>query len=366
VTILRFARADASQNEDMKVTLSPEIVERGIEIAAVPWHSCLICGTTGEELYAGMTDWLFGAPGTWGIRTCRCGIVWLDPQPTVADIPKLYSRYYTHGDAAEPTRFELIRRETLKCILARLGYPVERSQQLLPKLLSCVRSVARAKELEVLALRATEVGTLLDVGCGNGDFLKQMRSLGWSVTGVDPDPSAVSYGVSQGLQVFNGTIADVPLDARYDVITLSHVLEHVADPVDLLRKCKQRLRPDTGRIVITTPNTISLGHRWFGRHWRGLEVPRHLIMLSPAALSHCVSQAGLRLRSLSTETRMARFIYMASACARKGEQKVGERRSFDRITQIGSYFFAALENILISLKEDWGEELFCVCTARAN
>ena len=351
----------------MKATLSPEVVERGTEIVAVPWHSCLICGTTGEELYAGMTDWLFGAPGTWRIRTCTCGIAWLDPQPTVADIPKLYSRYYTHQDGvAEPTGLELIRRETLKCILARLGYAVEPSRQLLPRLLSRLRFVARGKALEVFALRASEVGTLLDVGCGNGDFLKQMRSLGWSVSGVDPDSLAVSYGVSQGLQVFNGTIADVPLDARYDVITLSHVIEHVADPVDLLRKCKQRLRPDTGRIIITTPNIISLGHRWFGRHWRGLEVPRHLIMFSPSALSQCVSEAGLSLHSLSTETRMARFIYMASACAKKGEQKVGERRSFDRITQIKSYFFGALENILVSLKEDWGEEIFCICTARAS
>jgi 2-polyprenyl-3-methyl-5-hydroxy-6-metoxy-1,4-benzoquinol methylase len=309
-----------------------------------------------------MSDWLWDVPGEWGLRSCPCGIAWLDPRPIADDIPKLYARYYTHG-AVEPSALDQIRRQVSQCVLARLGYPVERSHAWVPRLLSHIPSISRAMALEVFALPASESGALLDVGCGGGQFISKMQSFGWSVSGVDPDPSAVAYGLSQGLDVYQGTIADVPEDNRYDVITLNHVIEHVSDPVELLRQCRMRLRRGTGRIILTTPNLQSLGHWWFGRYWRGLEIPRHLIVFSIPALNRCIFRAGLKVMSVRTETRLARLIYNPSVCAKGGESRIGDKSNFKIKTKVAGYAFQAIEDSLIQVSKHIGEEIFCVCGA---
>lgn len=347
----------------MAITANPERTQTHHEITLVTCPSCPICGARGRTLYQGLNDWQCGIQGNWDLSYCECGVVWLNPRPADEDIPSLYSRYYTHRSAAAPGRLERLRREISKCELDRLGYKGEGSRELLPRLLSRLRLFARGGSLEVLAVPAYESGSLLDVGCGNGDFLRRMHSLGWHVSGVEPDPAAVAYAVSQGFKVFSGTIRDIPTDARYDVITLSHVIEHVSDPVELLRQCGARLRQNTGRIVLTTPNFKSLGSRWFGPHWRGLEVPRHLNIFSAESLRACVSKAGLRVVFISTEVRMARMIHNTSAYARRGEKSVTEQTRFDTRTKITGYLFRRLEGALLRFNKGLGEELFCVCKA---
>ncbi len=266
-------------------------------IECIPRCDCPLCGKQGESLYAALADWVFGVPGSWGVRRCSaCELVWQDPQPSPQHIPKLYARYYTHQGIQE-TRLARLRRAAYRWVLARRGYPVERPGGFLPWLLSLLPSVARGAVLEVMDLPASQVGSLLDVGCGNGDFIARMKSFGWSVSGVEPDPVAATRSRSLGVQVFTGTIADVPPANRYDVITLSHVIEHVTDPIALLRECGRRLRPKTGILVMTTPNIKSLGHWWFRSYWRGLEMPRHLVLFSPASLSHFVAPFGPKLAS---------------------------------------------------------------------
>jgi 2-polyprenyl-3-methyl-5-hydroxy-6-metoxy-1,4-benzoquinol methylase len=259
-----------------------------------------------------------------------------------------------------------LQKEVSKTVWARMGYPVRAAEGLLPRSLAYLPFAHRRAALAVLNLSASETGRLLDVGCGNGEFIEQMRSCGWSVAGVDLDPSAVSYCRSRGLDVHGGTIADLPEAAQYDVIALTHVIEHVSDPIEMLRECAKRLRPATGRVVITTPNLESLGHRWFGKYWRGLEVPRHFVVFSPSGLRQCVGRAGLSVTALSTESRLAQMIYNNSACARAGEQEVGERTQFKMTSKLAARLFRISEDWMISLGKQVGEEIFCMSTVRPD
>ena len=346
----------------MHLIANPEPVSnREISVVAAP--RCLLCGAPGALLYDGMSDWLWGVPGEWGFRHCECGLAWLDPQPFVAQLPKLYAKYYTHSGTDKPLRLDGIRREVMQCVLARMGYSVQPSTHWLARFLSHVPSIARARALEIFDLPPTQAGTLLDVGCGNGKFIRQMRSLGWNARGVDPDPAAVAEGLRAGLSVFQGSIMDLPPDPRYDVITLNHVIEHVPDPILLLSECKKRLTPATGRLMIMTPNLNSLGHRWFGRFWRGLEIPRHLMLFSSTALTKCASLAGLTVNLLCTETRLARMIYNPSASAKSGARGIGEKTNFKTTTKVSAFLFQAMEDLWIQFRKDAGEELFCVCSA---
>jgi 2-polyprenyl-3-methyl-5-hydroxy-6-metoxy-1,4-benzoquinol methylase len=341
-----------------------ESLEASTGIEVVPCPSCLLCREPGPAQYVDTVDWLFGVLGNWNIRYCkRCDFAWLDPQPVPHDVGKLYSRYYTHVGKIPVTRLDRLRKAMVECAVANLGYAVDRPKRILPRLLSRVRPLARAAALQVLGLPASDIGKLLDVGCGNGEFIDRMRSLGWSVSGVDPDPKAVSHARSRGLEVFNGMVSDIPANNQFDVITLNHVIEHAIDPVALLRDCRNRLRPDTGRLIVATPNLSSLGHWWFKGCWRGLEVPRHLVLFSMASLRECARQAGLSVQRLDTETRLARMIYTTSVYAQRGYRDVGQRVDFRVKTKIAACLFQAVEDTAVYLNKDVGEEVFCVCWA---
>jgi 2-polyprenyl-3-methyl-5-hydroxy-6-metoxy-1,4-benzoquinol methylase len=336
-------------------------------ISAIALPACTLCGRQGKLLYAGLTDWLYEVPEIWGIRRCSvCDLAWLDPQPSPKDIPRLYSRYCTHVSKHSMSRIGRLQHAISECALERLGYPSRSPNGIVPRLFSRLPSAKRTALMSVLGLAAPGAGSLLDVGCGNGEFISRMRTFGWKVSGIDPDPQAVSCGRSNGLDIHSGTIADLPESACYDVITLTHVIEHVADPVNLLHECGKRLRPHTGRLILTTPNINSFGHAWFRKYWRGLEVPRHLMLFSAAALHVCAARAGMKVQSTTTETRLAQMIYLQSASAKVGHRNVGDTVNFRKRTKFAARVFRMIENSMRLVSKDLGEEIFCVCTKPGN
>jgi SAM-dependent methyltransferase len=130
------------------------------------------------------------------------------------------------------------------------------------------------------------------VGCGNGDFLELASHVGWTTQGLDSDDKAVAVAKSRGLDVLLGDLESLQLQPEsFDAICLSHVLEHVHDPVSTLVKCYSLLRCG-GTLWVETPNLQSLGHRSYGRNWRGLEVPRHLVLFTAASLKTILKEAG--------------------------------------------------------------------------
>jgi SAM-dependent methyltransferase len=74
-------------------------------------------------------------------------------------------------------------------------------------------------------------------------------------------------------------------------MTLSHVIEHVHDPVDTFRNCYERLNPG-GELTMETPNIQSYGRDRFGAWWRGMECPRHLVILNAASIEALYKKAG--------------------------------------------------------------------------
>lgn len=110
---------------------------------------------------------------------------------------------------------------------------------------------------------------------------------------METDPEAVERARERhGLTVHLGRLGDLRFpESSFDAVTMKHVIEHVHDPVGLVRECLRLLKP-RGRLVLVTPNVNGLGHRWFGENWRGLEPPRHLHLFTPWALGICASRAG--------------------------------------------------------------------------
>lgn len=250
---------------------------------------CYLCGTEGRLLYGGLRDRLFKAPGEWNFRQCpavECGLVWLDPMPTEADIPKLYATYYTHQ--VEPDRIGSIGFRGL------LSNKFRAARKRAYHLLLHLTSLRRARfNVGTMYLANDKPGTLLEVGCGNGAFLARMRSRGWQVQGVEVDPTAAKIAEETfGLHVNVGTLeeANYP-NASFDALTMNHVIEHVRDPIGLLRECRRVLKPER-KLIMITPNTKGIGHRRFRQNWRGLEPPRHLHLFSQSSLKNITRQAN--------------------------------------------------------------------------
>ncbi len=268
-----------------------------------PVGACPVCGSPAREpLHRELPDDTFRAvPGTWTLWRCQaCGSAYLDPRPDRATIGLAYQRYYTHAAGPAPAAAALSWRGRIRRRLED-GYLHQRYGADRPPspvgawlygLLLPYRHMA-----DVLHRHLPGPGggrTLLDIGCGDGAFLRQAQACGWQVEGIDPDPQAAAEGLRRGVQIRTGGLETLAQrEAAFDVITLSHVIEHLHDPAAALADCHRLLRPG-GQLWIATPNIDSGGHALFGRHWRGLETPRHLVLFNEASLRRLLREAGFR------------------------------------------------------------------------
>lgn len=266
-------------------------------------HQCPLCGSVRRHLlYDGLTDRVFGvAPGVWTLYMCeQCQVAWLDPRPDKASIGRAYETYFTHvadDDASLEPRSALVRRlhawiddyQRARYGVARTG-TANTGRWIVP-LLPPIRAKADAA-CRHLPRPSPQARRLLDVGFGNGGFLKLAIRMGWNAAGIDFDEKAVRVARAQALEVRCGSVAELlSEDARYDVITISHVIEHVHDPHALLLQAFSLLQPG-GLLWLETPNIQSDGARRFGRDWLNLDPPRHLVLFNSNSLRSSLMRAG--------------------------------------------------------------------------
>ncbi len=121
---------------------------------------------------------------------------------------------------------------------------------------------------------------LLDVGCGDGGFLKLMPESLFNKFGLEINTEACTICKEKGFKVFNSSIEDLdPKDLKFDVITMWHVLEHVSDPEVVLTKVNSLLSQD-GVLVFSVPDAGSMGFKLGKKLWFHLDSPRHLFIPS--------------------------------------------------------------------------------------
>lgn len=173
------------------------------------------------------------------------------------------------------------------------------------------------RRCEVLAdslcrLLSRPSGRLADIGCGNGAFLHAVKNKApaWQLNGVEISPGCLS-----ALQTFNGLEKVGPslkaLDGEFDLVSLIHCLEHVADPLSSLIEIKERLSPD-GRLFIQCPD--------FRENPYDLVIADHLNHFSAASLAHLLGRAGFAVESM-TKGLVKREISCIALAARQTERR---------------------------------------------
>jgi len=205
------------------------------------------------------------------IECARCGQLSTWPFPSVETLRALYDTGYYAGPAA--ARF---RAGTAESIVRFFRW-------------RRARMLSRRMGGDVTGRR------ILDVGCGRGDTLAWLQRWGADVHGTQV--SAVAAQVARQLvgadRIFVGDLSEAGYpDASFDCVTLWHVLEHVPEPLVLLKEIRRILRPD-GFVYIEVPNAGGWAARKYRHHWLAYDVPKHLFHFSPATLRALARRAGL-------------------------------------------------------------------------
>ena len=142
---------------------------------------------------------------------------------------------------------------------------------------------------------------LLEVGCMHGYFLKKAREIGFDVTGLEKSKNAAIYGKKIfGLDIKDGDLSDAKFKANsFDIIFISHVIEHLPNPKKDLKVLKKILKPN-GLLVILCPNFNSIGARVFNRTWSWLCPPEHIFQYTPATISALLNSSGFSIKKLTS------------------------------------------------------------------
>lgn len=263
-----------------------------------PVEKCPVCqGIDRQLVHDELRDWSFGsAPGAWTLFRCSdCRSGYLDPRPSSDSLGRAYEAYYTHESVEPPRPTNVI--ERLRAALGngyrnrRFGTMFEPSYPVGFWLATILPFFRRPIDLAYRFLpRSRGSGRLLDVGSGSGEWLKMAESAGWTVAGVEPDANALQF-LDSRIEI-RQTLADWSTNgAQFAVISLNHVIEHVENPTEILQLCWELLESG-GQLFIDTPNLDAWGHQEHGRYWRGLEVPRHLVLFTRQSLRRLLGECG--------------------------------------------------------------------------
>jgi 2-polyprenyl-3-methyl-5-hydroxy-6-metoxy-1,4-benzoquinol methylase len=151
---------------------------------------------------------------------------------------------------------------------------------------------------EFEALRKT--GRILDVGCGQGDFLLQAKKRGWRVHGTEYSPAAVELCQKADIDVVQGQLSgDTFAGLDFDVVTSFEVFEHINNGPSEIEAIADKMRSG-GLFYLTTPNFNALLRYLERDDFKMIEWPEHISFYTPVALRALATRAGLRVKKIRT------------------------------------------------------------------
>jgi 2-polyprenyl-3-methyl-5-hydroxy-6-metoxy-1,4-benzoquinol methylase len=211
------------------------------------------------------------------ISQCKkCDFRFTNPRPDNGELIKYYEsvNYISHSE--KPENF-----------IDKIYYSV-RKIALNSKYKLVVSEKRRAKSEEQLS-------SILDIGCGTGEFISLFKANNWKVYGIEPNRSAREQAIKKkGLEVFEESFLDKFSDKQFDVITMWHVLEHVSDLNGQLKSIKRILKDD-GLMIIAVPNSDSFDAQLYRQYWAAFDVPRHLYHFTKKSVNELLTKNDFEL-----------------------------------------------------------------------
>jgi 2-polyprenyl-3-methyl-5-hydroxy-6-metoxy-1,4-benzoquinol methylase len=144
---------------------------------------------------------------------------------------------------------------------------------------------------------------LVDVGCSRGQFVAAATALGFNAEGVEPAPKIAGAAQAAGLKVHQGLLEELRFgDSTFDALTLFEVVEHLRQPLELLRECRRVLSAN-GVLVISTGNTASWTVAAMRERWDYFDMAQdggHISFFNPASLRQLAANSGFEIVRIET------------------------------------------------------------------
>jgi SAM-dependent methyltransferase len=243
-------KPDALIGEESIVTAVAPVLQYVRTTDAPGATGCAWCGhkfTAADQRQTGRT------------RCAQCGVATTSPWPSDAQLSAAYGGWYRPAEGRFSGLGDTVLRRMRATVATRLN-------------------------------RVLPPGPVLDVGAGDGNLVRAFKKHGRDAAGVDP------YAAANHPDVRAAEVQDV--DGRYSAVIFWHSLEHLRQPVRALRHAATLVAPG-GLLVIAVPNAASTQARVFGDRWLHLDVPRHLVHITPEALISTVESLGLKVERVS-------------------------------------------------------------------
>jgi SAM-dependent methyltransferase len=272
-------------------------------------------------------DWVLDPARSIHVVRCdRCGLHFTNPRPDGEHLGPYYQADYApyqkqRGELERDNRLSTaVRTWVLADAYGSPAHQPSFSQRAIARFVQ----VFRDREHYGFGIPHHGQGRLLDFGCGNGTFLRRMKAIGWTCTGLDFSADAVAAVRAGGIDALQGTLPHPQLAAEsFDVIAMRHALEHVPDPRPVLMSARDLLVAG-GRLVITVPHFNSWEREIFGDGAITLDLPRHLLHFTPQTLKNLCESCGFETVAVSQHSRK-NWIRKSLSLA----EKRGSRRKWD-------------------------------------
>ena len=275
-------------------------------ISTTPSTACVVCGGRSWREVGKAHDYEYATcSNLWTFRACSdCGHVQIDPVPAPAALRIIYPHDY-------------------------YSYQIE--QSIHPIARWAKDKLDRAKFRWITRGRRAPVEKYLDVGCGDGRYLQMMIERGMNPSqacGVELDARAVQAARVRGLSVVQGRVEEVSSfePNSFDLITMFHVIEHVARPDEVIAKLRGLLRVG-GLLALETPNFDCADARLSGkRFWGGYHTPRHWHVFTSASLRRLLVAHGFSIERQRFQTGHAFLLWTLHHWLKYGKERSGLAR----------------------------------------
>lgn len=250
---------------------------------------CPRCGGHDVRALFSGRDWLYGVAGEFYAAECvACGLWHQNPRPARDEHHLLYPREYGPHSALEHALSQKLGPGVARYLRENRGYSHLADEPGGWKASRAFDAYRRWLIGTRLVPTFVQAGAVLDLGCGNGSGLAELRRLGWTdLQGIELMPEAAARARERDFPVITGPIeATLELfpDAHFDVIRSAMVLEHLGDPFDVIRCVAAKLKPG-GQFLFSTIDSDSIERRLYGAHWAGFDFPRHMVYFNRRVLA---------------------------------------------------------------------------------
>lgn len=247
-----------------------------------------------NNIYLKVKDFSVSGESFQLIENTEYGFLETTPQPSAVKLPDYYKSedYISHTDS---------------------------KRNLFEKAYHAVREISLKRKLHLINSCSRDNKSLLDMGCGTGDFLQTAQKSNWIVTGIEPNEKARAIANKKtNNSVFDIQQLDTFETNRFDVITLWHVLEHLPNLDDHVALFKKLLKPK-GTLIIAVPNYKSFDAQYYKNYWAAWDVPRHLWHFNKVSISKLVAKQNMQVKHIKPMVFDAFYVSMLSERYKTGQ-----------------------------------------------